>query len=304
MKIYYSDYRPMKLPEGHTFPAEKYTLLRERIISSPLSTKVALIPSREATRDEIILTHDPDYFDRMENGTLTPKELRRIGFPWSMDLIQRAKCSVGGTIETCRTALKEGISMNLSGGTHHAFCEFGQGFCLLNDSVIAVQVLKAETSLKHILIIDLDVHQGNGTAALLAEDPSVFTFSIHGKNCFPYKKEKSDLDIELLNHINDGTYLNALKKGLSQIKNRFSPDFVIYLAGADPFKDDYYGAFSLSKEGLQRRDQKVLDFAKQNNAPIAITMAGGYAKTISDCVDIHFQTVSLAASYHQSLCRP
>jgi len=248
---------------------------------------------------EIIRAHDPVYLRRLQNGQLTEPEIRRIGLPWSPGLVERARRSVGATIEACFAALAAGVAVHLGGGTHHAFGDRGQGFCVLNDSVIAARILQAATHVRHVLILDCDVHQGNGTAAILRNDPTVFTFSIHGQNNFPFRKEKSDLDIALKDGADDQVYLAALQKGLLESLKRANAEVVIYLAGADPYKHDRFGRLDVSKEGLAERDRMILHFCHEAGLPVAITMAGGYAPNITDTVDIHFQTVRIAAEHQK-----
>ena len=238
--------------------------------------------------------HDPSIFDACLRVSLTDKEIRRVGLPWSPQIVRRTRYSVGATIAACRAALSEGVAVNLGGGTHHAFYDHGQGFCWLNDSVIAARAMQAEGLAENILIVDCDVHQGDGTAAITKDDPSIFTFSIHGKNNFPYHKETSDLDIELEDGTDDRTYLDALENGLTACLRRFKADLVIYLAGADPYRKDRYGRLALTKAGLAHRDRLVLGRLKENGLPVAVTMAGGYAPDIQDIVDIHFQTIEIA----------
>ncbi len=234
MKIFYTDQFTIPLPQKHTFPAKKYALLRKRLLAS---NRVALenfhIPPA-ATIEEITRVHDGDYIRRLLDGKLTPKEIRPIGLPWSREIVERARRSAGGTIAACQSALQERISVNLGGGTHHAFHDRGQGYCILNDAAIAARVLQAQKQVEKLLIIDCDVHQGNGTAAFFKNDPSVFTFSIHGKKNFPFKKEKSDLDIALDDGTGDDEYLAELERGLAISFERIHADLVIYLAGADP----------------------------------------------------------------------
>ncbi|MBT8373005.1 MAG: histone deacetylase, partial [Deltaproteobacteria bacterium] len=214
-------------------------------------------------------------------------------------IVARARRSAGATLEACRHAMSDLIAVNLGGGTHHAFSDRGQGYCLLNDAAIASRALQAEDIAGRILIIDCDVHQGNGTAAVFRNDTSVFTFSIHGKNNFPYKKESSDLDIALDDETGDTDYLNALKKGLEHSLERSSAEIVIYLAGADPFKDDRFGRLALTKKGLAERDQMVFSYCTMAGLPIAVTMAGGYARQVKDTVDIHYQTILTAIEFQQ-----
>ena len=297
MKLFYTDQFTIPLPAEHTFPIQKYALLRKRLIAS---NRVAMenfhIPPA-ATLEEITRVHDEDYVHRLLNGELTPKEIRPIGLPWSREIVERARRSAGGTIAACRSALQENIAINLGGGTHHAFHDRGQGYCILNDAAIAARALQAEKQVEKILIIDCDVHQGNGTAAFFKNDPSVFTFSIHGKKNFPYKKEKSDLDIALEDGTGDNEYLQELERGLALSFERIHADLVVYLAGADPYKDDRFGRLALTKNGLARRDQMVFNACDAAGLPIAVTMAGGYSRELNDIVDIHFQTVAAAVDF-------
>lgn len=295
MKIFYTDTFSISLPDKHSFPITKYSLLRHRILDSNSFSPQDLCLPHAATDVEIIRAHDPVYLRRLQNGQLTDREVRRIGLPWSPELVERARRSAGATVEACFAALDTGLAVHLGGGTHHAFSDQGQGYCVFNDSVIAARTLQAETHVKRVLILDCDVHQGNGTAALLQNDPTVFTFSIHGKNNFPYRKEKSDLDIALEDDADDQTYLDALQKGILKSLKRSKAEAVIYLAGADPYKHDRFGRLAVSKAELAERDKLVLQSCREAGLPVAITMAGGYAPNIADTVDIHFQTVLIAA---------
>jgi acetoin utilization deacetylase AcuC-like enzyme len=299
LKFFYTDSFSIALPDNHCFPITKYSLLRRRIIDSNRFSPQDLCLPHAATDEEIIRAHDPEYLRRLQNGQLIEQEIRRIGLPWSSELIERARRSVGATIEACFAALNAGLAVHLGGGTHHAFRNRGQGFCVLNDSVIAARTLQAETHVKHVLILDCDVHQGNGTAAILQNDPTVFTFSIHGQNNFPYRKEKSDLDIALEDGADDQVYLDALQKGIRASLKRANAEVVLYLAGADPYKHDRFGRLNISKAGLAERDRMVLQSCHEAGLPVAITMAGGYAPNIADTVDIHFQTLLIAAEFQK-----
>ena len=300
MKIFYTDTFAIPLPQNHSFPIAKYSLLRKRIIDSNLFSSQDFCIPRRATRTQITRAHDPDYLRRLFDGKLSDKEVRRIGLPWSPELVERARRSAGATIEACFAALDDRVAVHLGGGTHHAFSDQGQGYCVLNDSVIAARTLLAETHIKHVLILDCDVHQGNGTAAILQKDDAVFTFSIHGKNNFPYRKEKSDLDIALADGTDDQVYLDSLQKGIQASLKKAHADMVIYMAGADPYKHDRFGRLDLSKEGLAVRDRMVLAYCREAGLPVAITMAGGYAPNIEETVDIHFQTVRITAEFQKS----
>jgi acetoin utilization deacetylase AcuC-like enzyme len=293
MKLFYSDHIQVPLPEGHRFPMDKYARLRKRVMASGQfrAEDVGIPP--EATYEEIARVHDPDYIIRFINGKLTSQEIRRTGFPWSPALVARAKRSVGATIQACRFAMKDGVSANLAGGTHHAFKDHGEGYCLLNDAAIAARTMQKEALCNRVVVIDCDVHQGNGTASIFAGDSTVFTFSIHGKNNFPFHKEKSDLDIALKDGTGDRAYLKALEMGLLHTLE-FPADLAIYLAGADPYKEDRMGRLSLSKKGLKERDRMVFRFCHSAGIPVAVTMAGGYSSSVSDTVDIHFGTITAA----------
>jgi len=300
LKIYYTDTFTIPLPETHSFPKDKNYLLRRRIQEELGVRQVDMRIPEPASDEDILRVHDPGYFRRFLNGELTDKEVRRVGLPWSPEIVLRARYSVGATIEACRTALRERIAVNLGGGTHHAFSDHGQGYCYLNDSVIAARVMQIEGLVKNVLIIDCDVHQGNGTAAILKNDPTIFTFSIHGKNNFPYHKEISDLDIELEDGTNDAAYLAALEKGMTASLDTCDANLVIYLAGADPYRNDRFGRLSLTKGGLAGRDQMVLRHLHQAGLPVAVTLAGGYARQVMDVVDIHLETVRSAVELYHS----
>ena len=297
MKIFYTDIFPIPLPEKHSFPKDKYFLLRMRILDQLSDQPVELRVPEPASDEDILRAHDPDFVRRLLNGELSDKEIRRVGLPWSPEIVQRTRYSVGGTIAACRAALDEGVAVNLGGGTHHAFRDHGQGYCWLNDTAIAARAMQAEGLVRKVLIIDCDVHQGNGTAAILKDDATVFTFSIHGKNNFPYQKEKSDLDVELADGTDDAVYLEALNKGIKRSLDNFSADLVIYLAGADPYQKDRFGRLALTKEGLAQRDRLVLRYCYEAGLPAAVTMAGGYARNLKDIVDINFQTILSALDY-------
>ncbi len=298
MKVYYSDLFTLPLPEGHRFPIEKYTLLRKRVMADGvISNGNALIPP-PATLEQLRLVHSPDYVRRVIQGELSEKEVRRIGFPWSLGLVERSCRSVGGTIAACRTALQEGVSANLAGGTHHAYPDHGEGYCVFNDCAVAARAMQAENRVRRVVILDCDVHQGNGTAAIFAQYPTVFTFSIHGAKNFPFRKEPSDLDVGLPDGCRDDQYLSLLQGAVEQSLARADAGLVIYLAGADPFEGDRLGRLALSKAGLAERDRLVLSLCAEAGLPVAVTMSGGYAQCVDDTVDIHYQTIKLAAQYH------
>ena len=252
MKLFYADHYVLPLPEGHRFPMRKYALLREALRDSgSFATDDFIIP--EAASDaEITSAHCPDYLSRVQAGELTDREQRRIGFPWSPQMVERSRRSAGATLAACRTALVEGCAANLAGGTHHAFHDHGEGYCVLNDAAIAARAMQAEGRVARVVIIDCDVHQGNGTASIFAFDASVFTFSIHGAKNFPFRKEKSDLDIELPAGTGDAAYLAALAGGLPAALEAARADLAIYVSGADPFEGDRLGRLKLSSKASPR----------------------------------------------------
>lgn len=298
MKIYYTDQYVLPLPPWHRFPMQKYSMLRERVQHAGLAGADGLQPPPAANDDQLLLAHDADYVERVSAGALSAEEQRRIGFPWSPQMVERSRRSSGATLAACRAALADGIAVNLAGGTHHAFRDRGEGYCVFNDSAVAALTLQAEGRVKRVVVVDCDVHQGNGTAAILADDPTVYTFSIHAAHNFPFRKERSDLDIELADATEDADYLNALERGLCTALSAAQPELAIYLAGADPYRGDRLGRLHLSKAGLAQRDRMVLEICRSAGIAVAISMAGGYARCIEDSVDIHFTTVQTAADLH------
>ena len=297
MKAFYTDHFVLPLPTGHRFPMEKYSRLRDLVDELP---GVTLIEAPAATDTQILYAHDPSYLIKIIEGTLSTQEQREIGFPWSEKMVERSRRSAGATIAASKMAFEEGIAANLAGGTHHAYRETGSGFCVFNDSAIAARTLQKEisSSLK-IAIIDLDVHQGNGTASILQNDSSIFTLSIHGENNFPFKKEHSDLDVGLADGCNDETYLHSLTKCLDGLDTRFKADCIIFLAGADPHEGDRLGRLNISMNGLHRRDEMVFQFALDRQIPVALSMAGGYGKEIESTVNIHFKTIQTALQFQK-----
>ena len=295
MRIFSSDQFAYPLPSGHRFPQQKYAELRRRVEASGLPGASGVETPEEASVDQLLLAHDEAYLGRVLSGALAAKEVRRIGLPWSPELVVRCRRTVGGTIAACRAAMVEGLAVNLAGGTHHAFSDHGQGYCLLNDVAIAARVMQRDGPATRIVIVDCDVHQGNGTAAIFRGDASVFTFSIHGAKNFPFLKEQSDLDVALPDRADDAAYLEELELGLEMALSRAEADLAIYLAGADPFAGDTLGRLSLSKGGLSRRDRMVHSRCRSAGLPVAVVMAGGYGRVIADTVDIHLETVRIAA---------
>ena len=291
MRVFYTDHFVLPLPTGHRFPMQKYTLLREAVQTyAPHSLEEAAA----ASDHDLLLVHEAAYIERMSHGTLTTTEIRQIGFPWSPQMAERARRSAGATLAAAKTALTERCAINLAGGTHHAFADHGEGFCCYNDAAVAARVLQRDHAMPRVLICDLDVHQGNGTASIFRDDGSVFTFSMHGARNYPVRKETSDLDVELPDGCDDASYLHALRENLPRAITQFRPNAMIYLAGADPYEGDRLGRLKLTKAGLATRDRFVLEFARDNAIPVAVTMAGGYAHNVADIVDIHFNTVRTA----------
>ena len=296
LRAFYSDHFVLPLPEGHKFPMAKYSRLRERILAEGLIAPGDLHEAPLAALDDLRLVHDPGYVDAVTNGTVPHDIQRRIGFPWSPQMVERSRRSVGATIAAATAALDDGAAANLAGGTHHAFADRGEGFCVFNDVAVAARVLQRHQHASRIAIVDLDVHQGNGTAAIFAGDPAVFTFSMHGDKNFPFRKEISDLDVPLEDGTGDDEYLPLLRTHLHDVLNRHQPDFVFYLAGADPFEGDRLGRLKLTIDGLRRRDEIVMDACTRARLPVAISMSGGYATDIDAIVSIHFNTIRVAAN--------
>jgi acetoin utilization deacetylase AcuC-like enzyme len=300
MKAFFCDQFVLPLPADHRFPMQKYRMIRDQIVAQSIVAPHDLFIPEAATDEQLLRVHTADYVDKVRHGTLSDKEIRRIGFPWSPQLVERATRSVGGSIAACTAALSDGIAVNLAGGTHHAFPDYGSGFCVFNDVAVAVRAMQAEHGLSRVVILDCDVHQGDGTAAIFAEDAQVFTFSIHGAHNFPFHKQQSHLDIELEDATGDAEYLDALQGGVQTALDLADAELAIYLAGADPFVGDRLGRMALSKAGLAARDDLVLKACRQREIPVAVVMAGGYARQIQDIVDIHVETIRIARRYHKS----
>jgi acetoin utilization deacetylase AcuC-like enzyme len=300
VKAFYCDQFVLPLPEGHRFPMEKYRMLRERVLAAGLVRPEDLIVPPAATDEEILRVHDPDYLRRVQGGELERAEIRRIGFPWSPAMVERSRRSAGGTILACREALENGAAVNLAGGTHHAFRDRGEGFCVFNDAAIAARALQSAAAIHRVVIVDTDVHQGNGTAAIFAGDPTVFTFSIHGRNNFPFHKERSDLDVELEDGTADEAYLSALSDGLDRALAAASPDLAIFVSGADAHEGDRLGRLAVSRPGLLARDRLVFERCGRAGLPVAVVMAGGYGRDVNETVEVHLQTVTEAKRYWSS----
>lgn len=297
MKLFYAATHIQTLPAGHRFPVGKYELLRRRLAAEmpPLTLHLA----DPASEGELALVHTPLYVEAVFKGSLPPAAQREIGFPWSEGMVERARRSVGATVMAARTAFQEGVAANLAGGTHHAYADKGGGFCVFNDVAVAARLMQAEWArhqrrVLQVAVIDLDVHQGNGTAHIFRDDPSVFTLSMHGAKNFPFRKEASDIDIELPDGCTDASYSEALDRALLELQERCAPDLIFYLAGADPHEGDRLGRLHLSFEGLQQRDQCVLAWALKRRIPLAMAMAGGYGRQIEDTVQVQMNTFAQA----------
>ncbi|MFL5617382.1 MAG: histone deacetylase [Gemmatimonadaceae bacterium] len=285
------------LPEGHRFPVAKYAMLREAVIAQGIVPVDHVLDPPRAADDALALVHTPEYVRRFREGALDAAELRRLGFPWSPALVERSYRAVGGTIEAARYALANGISMNLAGGTHHAFPGHGEGFCVFNDVAVAIRLLQRDGLVRRAAVVDLDVHQGNGTHAIFAGDGDVYTFSMHGGKNYPFHKVAGTLDVELADGTGDDVYLGVLHETLPRVLAASSPDLVVYIAGADPFEGDRLGRLALTFDGLARRDALVLDSCREVGIPVAITIGGGYGRHIEDTVAAHARTVRIAAAH-------
>lgn len=294
LKIAYNPIYAHPLPEGHRFPMLKYELIPAQLLHEGIITHDNLFSPQPLEEEIILYTHDESYWHQLRNQTLPAKEQRRIGFPLSNQLVEREIRIAKGTIDGCHYAFDYGIAFNVAGGTHHAGTNWGEGFCLLNDQSIASNYLLNNKLSKSILIIDLDVHQGNGTAQIFEKEPRVFTFSMHGANNFPYRKERSDLDIPLPDGTSDKEYLDILKSTLPGLIDKQKPDFIFYLAGADVLATDKLGKLSLSKEACKARDRFVLEQCHKHHIPVQVSMGGGYSADIREIVDAHCNTYRLA----------
>lgn len=290
MRVFYSPYYFADIGENHVFPIRKFELARDRLLAEKTVAPAEIIEPQPAPVADVQLAHTVDYVTRLRAGTLTAREIRRLGLPWSKSLVRRSFLATNGTIGAAKWALQHGVASNLAGGTHHAFPDRGEGFCVLNDVAVAIKVLQRENLARRFLIVDLDVHQGNGTAFIFKNDADVFTFSMHGAKNYPLFKEQSTLDVELPDKTGDGDYLRILSQNLPGIF-AFEPDLVFYLGGADPYENDKLGRMSLTIRGLKQRDEMVLEYANAHRVPIVTTLSGGYAQNIGDTVEIHCNTI-------------
>jgi acetoin utilization deacetylase AcuC-like enzyme len=289
-RIFYSPYYYADIGEGHVFPIRKFELVRDKLLAEGALLESEIVEPERANVEDLLLVHTEDYITRLQNGTLTPKEVRKLGLPWSESLVRRSFHAISGTINAGLHAIKTGIASNLAGGTHHAYPDRGEGYCVLNDVAVSIRVLQREGLARKFLIIDLDVHQGDGTAFIFQDSPEVFTLSMHGAKNYPLFKQRSTIDIELADKTGDDEYLETLNEVLPRLLLH-DPDIIFYLAGADPYEKDKLGRLGLTIEGLRRRDATVLEFARSNDIPIVTTMSGGYAANIDDTVEIHCNTI-------------
>lgn len=310
MQAFYADHFVLPLPTGHRFPMAKYQRLRDRVARELPRVRMGVAP--RASDGELALAHDPAYVQAVADGTLSPAAMRDIGFPWTPEMVERSRRSAGATVAAARAALglqgrPEGLAANMAGGTHHASAGQGGGFCVFNDAAVAARLMQVEWARQYrgarpplrVAVIDLDVHQGNGTASIFRGDPSVFTLSLHGLKNFPFRKEAGDLDVDLPDGCTDAPYLQALEHALDELERRFEPGLVLYLAGADPFEGDRLGRLSLSYDGLEARDRRVFDWAWQRRIPLAFAMAGGYGIHIDETVQVQMNTYRVALAYWQ-----
>jgi len=303
VQAFYADHFVLPLPPGHRFPMAKYARLRERLAAE--LPQVRLDQARAASEEELARVHTPAYIEAVARGGLSAAAQREIGFPWSPAMAERARRSVGATLQACRSALDgAGLAANLAGGTHHAQADKGSGFCVFNDLAVAARQMQAEHARLHpaggplrVAIVDLDVHQGNGTARIFAQDDSVFTLSLHGAKNFPFRKEAGDIDVELPDGCGDADYLEALEQALGEMERRFEPSLVLYLAGADPHEGDRLGRLKLTFDGLEARDRRVMEWAWRRRLPLAFAMGGGYGTDLDATVQVQVNTYRVALSY-------
>ena len=293
-----SDHYVIELPPHHTFPIQKYRLVREALLAEGTLRPDELLEPGLAHPRDVRLVHTAEYWEHLSAGTLAPAVIRRLGLPWSESLVRRSRASVQGTLTAARIAIRDGIGINLAGGTHHAFADRGEGYCVLNDIAVAIRVLQRDAWMQRMAVIDCDVHQGNGTAAIFAGDPDVFTFSMHGANNYPLVKVPGSLDIPLEDGIGDEAYLAELREAVPWILAEFRPGLVFYLAGVDPHERDRLGRLRLTHSGLRARDEYVLRTCRDAGIPVVVTLGGGYGHDIRDTVEAHCNTVRAARAVY------
>ena len=294
VRVFHSDHHVVPLPPGHRFPMGKYRLVREALLASGVLQPGDLEPAEPVEVEALLRVHTLRWVRAVFDDQLTDAEQRRLGFPWSPQLVRRSRAAVGGTCAAAARALVDGIGGNLAGGTHHAFADHGEGFCVFNDIAVSIRMLQADGSIRRALVVDLDVHQGNGTAAVFEGDPDVFTFSMHGERNFPFRKQRSSLDIGLPDGAGDDVYLDVLARHLPRVLEAARPDIVYYQAGVDPLAEDTLGRLSLTHTGLETRDVFVLETARRSGLPVVVTLGGGYARPLEATVRAHIGTYRAA----------
>ncbi len=299
LRIAYAPIYQHPLPPGptgqpHRFPMAKYELVPQQLLREGTASEEQFFAPDEIEERWILTTHTPAYWEALKRGTLPARMIRKIGFPWSEELVRREKIITQGTIDCCRFARESGVAFNVAGGTHHAYPDRGEGFCLLNDVGIAAHFLLETSAARRILVIDLDVHQGNGTALIFRNEPRVFTFSMHGRENYPLHKERSDLDVELPTGTGDEAYLDRLNRDLPPLLDALRPDFLFFIAGVDVLATDKLGKLALTREGCQERDRAVFQLAKIHGLPVVVTMGGGYSLRLADIVEAHCNTFRVA----------
>lgn len=299
IKIAYAPEYQLSLPKTHRFPMEKYGLIYEQLLFEKTFAPQDFFHPRALDRAALLAVHDEQYVEKMEKGTLHPKEVRRIGFPWSKQLMEREMLITSGTVQSSLYSLENGIAFNVAGGTHHAYRDKGEGFCIYNDIAVAAQYLLDIDKVKQALIVDLDVHQGNGTARIFEKQKSVFTFSMHSVKNYPLHKENSDLDIGLSADISDQAYLRLLEKNLKWLIETIKPDIIFYQSGVDILENDRLGKLSISKQGVRQRDIMLYKYAAKHAIPVTVSMGGGYARRLRNIVDAHCNTFRLAKDIYE-----
>ncbi|HEU0253421.1 MAG TPA: histone deacetylase [Pyrinomonadaceae bacterium] len=299
MQVFYTPRYYADIGDGHVFPIRKFEFVRDRLLTEGTLDPTELVEPAPAALEDVLLVHTEDYVSRLCTGTLTPKEIRRLGLPWSESLVRRSFYATGGTLAATAVALAEGYSSNLAGGTHHSFADRGEGFCVLNDVAIAIRAMRARKRLRRVAIVDCDVHQGNGTATIFSDHEDTFTFSIHGANNYPLFKAQSTLDVELPDGTSDDEYLETLATNLPRVFAH-EPEIVFYLAGADPYVGDKLGRLAVSIDGLRERDAYVLRECYEREVPIVTVMSGGYGKDINDTIEIHCNTIRMVKEVFES----
>lgn len=298
-KAVYSDAYDLNLGD-HVFPSGKYRLVKEKLLREQTLQPEQIVEPSPASDEDVALVHERNYIWKLKNGKLSYTEILRMEVPYSPELVRAVWLAAGGSIQAGRLALEHGVSVNIGGGFHHAFPDHGEGFCVLHDVAIAIRRLQKDKAITHAMTVDLDVHQGNGTAAIFGADETVCTFSVHQENNYPYPKPPSTLDVNLSNGMQDAEYLAILEQSLDKLLAEFNPDVIFYLAGADPYQEDLLGGLKLTLQGLERRDQLVFEKARGKNIPIVVTLAGGYARHVTDTVLIHSNTIRIAAEFAES----